>query len=178
MGPPAHFLRGYIQHHRRVRYGHLERGAPQDGVWLQPDRPWLPRPRALGQRPRGAESSGHHRGGVSTQRLNRDIQEPVESEKTRSQQRIQTHYFHNLIKRTERTFPTRDGTNFSKQNSSQECYRKCFSRIKCPVRLHESVLIRGGGSRFILLMQSRCHDRRCYSARHLRPLCTYKSVLD
>ena len=34
------------------------------------------------------------------------------------------------------------------------------------------------GSRFILLMQSRCHDRRCYSARHLRPLCTYKSVLD
>lgn len=176
MGPPAHFLRGYIQHHRRVRYGHLERGAPQDGVWLQPDRPWLPRPRALGQRPRGAESSGHHRGGVSTQRLNRDIQEPVESEKTRSQQRIQTHYFHNLIKRTERTFPTRDGTNFSKQNSSQECYRKCFSRIKCPVRLHESVLIRGGGSRFILLMQSRCHHRRCYSARHLRPLCTYKSV--
>lgn len=145
VGPPAHFLRGYIQHHRRVRYGHLERGAPQDGVWLQPDRPWLPRPRALGQRPRGAESSGHHRGGVSTQRLNRDIQEPVESEKTRSQQRIQTHYFHNLIKRTERTFPTRDGTNFSKQNSSQECYRKCFSRIKCPVRLHESVLIRGGG---------------------------------
>lgn len=74
MGPPAHFLRRHVQHHRRVRHSHLERGAPQDGVRLQPHGPRLPRPWPLGQRPGGAEGSGHHRGGVPTQGLIRDIQ--------------------------------------------------------------------------------------------------------
>lgn len=72
MGPPAHFLRGHIQYDRRIGYGYLERGAPQDGVRLQPDRPRLPRPRAPGQRSGGAQGAGHHRGRVSTQRLNKD----------------------------------------------------------------------------------------------------------
>lgn len=71
MGPPAHFLCGHVQHHRGIRHGHLERGSPQDRVWLQPDRPWLPWPWPPRQCPGRAESSGHHRGGVSTQRLNR-----------------------------------------------------------------------------------------------------------
>lgn len=76
VGPQAHLLRGHIQHHRRVRHRHLERGAPQDRVWLQPHGPRLPRPRPLGQRSGGAQGSGDHRGGVSTQGLSADFQEP------------------------------------------------------------------------------------------------------
>lgn len=70
MGPSANLLRRHVQHHRRVRHRHLERGSPQDRVWLQPDGPRLPRPGPLGQCPGRAEGSGHHRGGVSTKRLN------------------------------------------------------------------------------------------------------------
>lgn len=82
MGPAAHFLRGHVQHHRRVGHSHLERGAPQDRVRLQPDGPRLPRPWTLGQRAGGAEGSGHHRGGVSTQRLSKHTHTPRNEDTT------------------------------------------------------------------------------------------------
>lgn len=69
VGSAAHLLCWHVQHHRWVRHCHLEWGAPQDGVWLQSYGPRLPGPRTPGQRIGGAEGSGHHWGGVPTERL-------------------------------------------------------------------------------------------------------------
>lgn len=62
LGPTPHLHHRHVQHHGRVRHSGVERDSPQDRIWLQPDRPRLPRPQVPGQRPDRAVGPGGRRG--------------------------------------------------------------------------------------------------------------------
>lgn len=62
VGPTPDLHHRHIQHHGGVGHGCVERDSPQDRIWLQPDRPRLPRPQLPGQRFDGAVGSGGRRG--------------------------------------------------------------------------------------------------------------------
>lgn len=49
LGPAPHLHNRHVEHHRRVGHGGVERDPPQDRVWFQSDRPWLPGPQLPGQ---------------------------------------------------------------------------------------------------------------------------------